>query len=109
MAESRPDAIVAWHHPEGTFWLHAAGQTVGIGREAIRARFANTLALLPDIAFDSLRVHWGESFLVHEMSASGAGADFGRDRPLRSSDRSMPKPFTIVATGPVQVTSPDTD
>jgi hypothetical protein len=22
------DAIVAWHHPEGRFWLHTAGQTV---------------------------------------------------------------------------------
>jgi ketosteroid isomerase-like protein len=59
------DAIVALHHPEGSFWLHTSGQTIGVGREAIRARFAGTLALLPDIAFESLRVHWGETFLVH--------------------------------------------
>jgi ketosteroid isomerase-like protein len=68
------DAIVALHHPEGSFWLHTAGQAVAVGRDAIRARFAGTLALLPDIAFDSLRVHWGEAFLVHEMSASGTPA-----------------------------------
>ncbi len=68
------DAIVALHHPEGSFWLHTAGQTVAVGREAIRVRFAGTLALLPDIVFDSLRVHWGETFLVHEMSASGTPA-----------------------------------
>jgi len=68
------DAIVALHHPQGSFWLHTVGQTIAIGREAIRVRFAGTLALLPDIAFDSLRVHWGEAFLVHEMSATGTPA-----------------------------------
>jgi ketosteroid isomerase-like protein len=77
------DAIVALHHPEGSFWLHTAGQTVGVGREAIRARFAGTLALLPDIAFDSLRVHWGESFLVHEMSAIGTPAVPGQPGAVR--------------------------
>jgi ketosteroid isomerase-like protein len=77
------DAIVALHHPEGSFWLHTAGQTIGVGREAIRARFAGTLALLPDIAFDSLRVHWGEAFLVHEMSASGTPAVPGQRGAVR--------------------------
>ena len=77
------DAIVALHHPEGSFWLHTAGQTVGIGRDAIRARFAGTLALLPDIVFDSVRVHWGETFLVHEMSASGTPAVPGQPGVVR--------------------------
>jgi ketosteroid isomerase-like protein len=77
------DAIVALHHPEGSFWLHTAGQTIGVGREAIRARFAGTLALLPDIAFESLRVHWGEAFLVHEMSATGTPAVPGQTDTVR--------------------------
>jgi ketosteroid isomerase-like protein len=77
------DAIVALHHPEGSFWLHTAGQTAAVGREAIRARFAGTLALLPDIVFDSLRVHWGEAFLVHEMSASGTPAVPGQTGVVR--------------------------
>ena len=77
------DAIVELHHPEGSFWLHTAGQSIGVGREAIRARFAGTLALLPDIAFDSLRVHWGEGFLVHEMSASGTPAVSGKPGVVR--------------------------
>jgi hypothetical protein len=77
------DAIVALHHPEGSFWLHTAGQTIAVGREAIRVRFAGTLALLPDIVFDSLRVHWGEAFLVHEMSASGTSAIPGQTGVVR--------------------------
>jgi uncharacterized protein (TIGR02246 family) len=77
------DAIVELHHPEGSFWLHTAGQTVGIGREAIRARFAGTLALLPDIVFDSIRVHWGDAFLVHEMSATGTPAVPGQPGAVR--------------------------
>jgi len=77
------DAIVALHHPEGSFWLHTAGQTVAMGREAIRVRFAGTLSLLPDIVFDSLRVHWGEAFLVHEMSASGTPAVPGQTGVVR--------------------------
>jgi SnoaL-like protein len=77
------DAIVALHHPEGSFWLHTAGQTVAIGREAIRVRFAGTLALLPNIVFDSLRVHWGDAFLVHEMSASGTPAVPGQTGVVR--------------------------
>lgn len=68
------DAIVALHHPEGSFWLHTAGESVAVGREAIRAKFAATLTLMPDIAFDSLRLHWGDAFLVHEMSANGTPA-----------------------------------
>jgi ketosteroid isomerase-like protein len=77
------DAIVALHHPEGSFWLHTAGQAVAVGRDAIRARFAGTLALLPDIVFDSLRVHWGEAFLVHEMSATGTPAVPGHTDAVR--------------------------
>ena len=65
------DAIVALHHPEGSFWLHTAGETAVVGREAIRARFAGTLAMMPDIANESLRLHWGDAFLVHELSSSG--------------------------------------
>jgi ketosteroid isomerase-like protein len=65
------DAIVSMHHPEGTFWLHTAGEAVVVGHDAIRAKFAGTLAMVPDIAYESLRLHWGDDFLVHELSASG--------------------------------------
>jgi ketosteroid isomerase-like protein len=71
------------HHPEGSFWLHTTGQSVGVGRAAIRARFAGTLALLPGIAFESLRVHWGEAFLVHEMRATGTPALPGHTEVVR--------------------------
>ena len=77
------DAIVALHHPEGSFWLHTAGESVAVGREAIRAKFAATLALMPDIVFDSLRLHWGDAFLVHEMSASGTPALPGQGEVVR--------------------------
>lgn len=77
------DAMVALHHPEGTFWLHTAGESVAVGREAIRAKFAATLALMPDIVFDSLRLHWGDGFLVHETSASGTLAVPGQPGIVR--------------------------
>ena len=93
------DAIVELHHPEGSFWLHTAGQTVGIGREAIRARFAGTLALLPDIVFDSLRVHWGEAFLVHEMSASGTPAVRGTRKRRVHRIHPASRAFVTVAIG----------
>ncbi len=62
------------HHPDGTFWLHTAGEAPAIGRDAIRSKFAGTLAMLPDIAYESLRLHWGDDFLVHELSATGTPA-----------------------------------
>ena len=77
------DAIVALHHPEGSFWLHTAGESVAVGREAMRTKFAATLALMPDIAFDSLRLHWGDAFLVHEMSATGTPAVPGQTGVVR--------------------------
>jgi ketosteroid isomerase-like protein len=77
------EAIVALHHPEGSFWLHTAGESVAVGREAIRAKLAATLALMPDIAFESLRLHWGEAFLVHEMSATGTPALPGQSGVVR--------------------------
>ena len=30
--------------------------------------------MLPDIVYESLRLHWGDTFLVHELSASGTPA-----------------------------------
>jgi uncharacterized protein (TIGR02246 family) len=68
------DAIVSLHHPDGTFWLHTAGEAAAVGRDAIRAKFAGTLKMLPDIAYESLRLHWGDDFLVHELSATGTPA-----------------------------------
>jgi len=68
------DTIVSLHHPDGTFWLHTAGEAPVVGRDAIRAKFASTLTLLPDVAYESLRLHWGDGFLVHELSASGTPA-----------------------------------
>ena len=77
------DAIVALHHPEGSFRLHTAGETLVVGRDAIRAKFAETLAQMPDIVFDSLRLHWGDAFLVHEMSAHGTLETAPHDDVLR--------------------------
>jgi len=77
------DAIVALHHPEGTFWLHTAGESPAVGRDAIRAKFAGTLSMLPDIAYDSLRLHWGDDFLVHELAASGTLATTPEEGAVR--------------------------
>ena len=68
------DAIVDLHHPDGTYWLHTAGGFAAVGREAVRVEFASTLRMMPDIGYESLRLHWGGDFLVHELSVTGTPA-----------------------------------
>jgi ketosteroid isomerase-like protein len=67
------DAIVALHHPEGSFRLVGSGDEVH-GRAAIREAFAATLAHYPDIAFETRRTLVGEGFFVQEATISGTPA-----------------------------------
>ncbi|WP_319457169.1 MULTISPECIES: nuclear transport factor 2 family protein [unclassified Mycobacterium] len=53
-----PDAIVALHAPETTFWLHH-GQPAVEGSGAVRDAFAAMFAALPDFGFVIHRTEFG--------------------------------------------------
>ena len=68
------DAIVALHAPDGIFHLHVPGSEPVQGREAIRESFAGSLAQLPDIRFEPVRLRAGADFWVLESRMSGTVA-----------------------------------
>jgi uncharacterized protein (TIGR02246 family) len=68
------DAIVALHAPDGTFHLHVPGSEPVQGREAIRESFAGSLAQLPDVHFEPVRLRAGADFWVLESRMSGTVA-----------------------------------
>ena len=50
-----PDAIVALHTDDTRFWTHLSGEPV-IGRDAVRATFAEIFEQFPGFAFEAYRV-----------------------------------------------------
>lgn len=58
-----PDAIVALHTDDTTFWVHA-GQEPARGREAVRTAFAEIFERFPGFDFDVHRVLLGDSHWV---------------------------------------------
>ena len=68
------DAIVALHAPDGIFHLHVPGSAPVQGREAIRESFAGSLAQLPDVHFEPVRLRAGADFWVLESRMSGTVA-----------------------------------
>lgn len=59
------DAIAALHTPDSTYHLHA-GQEPAVGRDAVRAAFAELFAQWPDITFDLVSVRFGADFWAVE-------------------------------------------
>jgi steroid delta-isomerase-like uncharacterized protein len=57
------DAILALHAHETQYW-YRAGQAPVIGREAVRAAFADIFRRLPDFEFDVHRVLFGQGHWV---------------------------------------------
>lgn len=58
-----PDAIVALHTADTTFWTHIGGDPV-VGRDAVRATFAQLFEMFPDFSFETYRVLYGEDHWV---------------------------------------------
>jgi hypothetical protein len=58
-----PDAIVALHTDDTTFWAHAGGDPVE-GREAVRAEFAELFERFPEFSFETHRVLYGDDYWV---------------------------------------------
>ena len=62
-ADRDPDAIVAQHTDGTRFWIHIGGEAV-VGRDAVRATFAELFTTFPDFSFETYRVLYGENHWV---------------------------------------------
>ena len=62
-ADRDPDAIVALHTDDTRFWTHLGSEAV-VGRDAVRATFAELFDTFPDFSFETYRVLYGEDHWV---------------------------------------------
>ncbi len=92
------DAIVALHAPDGIFHLHVPGSEPVQGREAIRESFAGSLAQLPDVHFEPVRLRAGADFWVLESRMSGTVA-----APIEVEGQRLEAPGTRVEVDFVDV------
>ncbi len=58
-----PDAIIALHTDDTRFWTHLGGEPV-VGREAVRATFAEIFEQFPGFSFETYRVLYGDNHWV---------------------------------------------
>jgi ketosteroid isomerase-like protein len=58
-----PDAIVALHTEDTRFWMHTGGAAV-VGRDAVRATFADIFELFPDLSWETYRVLYGDDHWI---------------------------------------------
>ncbi|WP_193048240.1 nuclear transport factor 2 family protein [Mycolicibacterium baixiangningiae] len=69
-----PDAIVALHADQTTFWLHD-GRPAIEGRPAVRDAFAAMFEALPDLGFVVHRTEFGPRHWVLDWTATSTGSD----------------------------------
>jgi ketosteroid isomerase-like protein len=62
-AHRDPDAIVALHTDDTRFWTHLGAEPV-VGREAVRATFAELFDQFEEFSFETYRVLYGEDHWV---------------------------------------------
>jgi ketosteroid isomerase-like protein len=62
-ADRDPDAIVALHTPDTRFWTHLGGEPI-VGRDAVRATFAELFVRFPEFSFETYRVFYGDDHWV---------------------------------------------
>lgn len=58
-----PDAIVALHTEDTRFWMHMGGEPV-VGRDAVRATFAEIFEQFPELTWETYRVLHGEDHWI---------------------------------------------
>ena len=57
-ARRDPDAIVAMHTEDTTFWTHLGNDAV-VGRDDVRTTFATLFQTFPEFSFETYRVFYG--------------------------------------------------
>jgi hypothetical protein len=58
-----PDAIVALHTEDTRFWMHMGGEPA-IGRDVVRATFAEIFEQFPELTWETYRVLYGEDHWI---------------------------------------------
>jgi len=69
------DGILALHHPDSTFRLHAIGEEEAAGSAAVRTAFDAVFQTWPDLSFSTVRLQYGDDFFVHEMDVRGTSLE----------------------------------
>ncbi len=70
-----PDAIVALHTADTSFWMHMGGGRV-VGRDAVRATFFDIFEQFPDLTWETYRVLYGEDYWILDWALISGGIRF---------------------------------
>jgi len=77
-----PDAIVALHTEDTTFWSHA-GQEPAEGRAAVRQAFTEIFERFPGFGFETYRLLLGDRHWVLDWALTATLEEDGKERPIR--------------------------
>lgn len=93
-----PNAIVALHTDDTHFWSHRGTGPV-VGRDAVRAAFAEVIELFPEFSFDINRVLYGTDHWVLDWALINGDIRFDcLDVVVVSSDGLVARKDTFVDT-----------
>ena len=74
-ADRDPDAIVDLHTNDTRFWTHLGAEPV-VGRDAVRATFAELFDSFPEFSFETYRVLYGEDHWVLDWALTSGDIRF---------------------------------
>lgn len=101
-ARRDPDAIVALHTEDTRFWTHLGGEPV-VGRNAVRATFAELFDTFGDFSFEIYRVLYGEDHWVLDWALISGDIRFDcMDAVVVSPDGLVARKDTFVDTVQMQ-------
>jgi ketosteroid isomerase-like protein len=102
-----PDAIVALHTEDTTFWAHAGGDPVE-GRAAVRDTFAELFERFPEFSFETHRVVYGDDHWVLDWTLVSGDVRFDCiDLVMVSPDGLVERKDTFVDFVQLQATMPE--
>ena len=101
-ADRDPDAIVALHTEDTRFWTRLGGEPV-VGRDAVRATFAELFENFPDFSFETYRVFHGAGHWVLDWALISGDVRFDcLDIVVVSADGLVARKDTFVDTVQLQ-------
>jgi ketosteroid isomerase-like protein len=99
-----PDAIVAMHTDDTRFWTRLGGEPV-VGRDAVRATFAEIFENFPDFSFETYRVLYGDDHWVLDWALISGDIRFDcLDVVVVSPDGLIARKDTFIDTFQLQAT-----
>ena len=99
-----PDAIVTMHTDDTRFWTRLGGEPV-VGRDAVRATFAEIFENFPDFSFETYRVLYGDDHWVLDWALISGDIRFDcLDVVVVSPDGLIARKDTFIDTFQLQAT-----